>query len=409
VTNGTATISPILAPGSYLIVATYSGDANTAGSISAALPFTVKLATTATTFTVAPNPAQVLSTVTFTAAVTGNGGIPTGTVSFFNGATLLGTTTLNGGATATFSTATLAVGTYSVTAVYSGDANDSPSTSAATSLTVGLIPTTTSLSASTTIGANPQHVLTAVVVGSSGPTPTGTVTFTNGSTTIGSGTLDTNGVFTLNPNLATGNYSIVAAYSGDSTHSPSTSAPVTISATPIDFNLTVTPASVTVKTSQNVPLTVNLTSEGGFTDTIGLGCASLPAGVTCVFSSDSVNLAANGTASAQLSIDTNTPIGGGTTAINSHGKGTGGLSMAGFFLPFSAFFGWLFWRLRRRSMGALTLVLALALSAGALLATGCSGYSSSSAAAGTYVIQVTGTGTKSNVIHYQNVSLTITN
>lgn len=83
--------------------------------------------------------------------------------------------------------------------------------------------------------------------------------------------------------------------------------------------------------------------------------------------------------------------------------------MAGFFLPFSAFFGWLFWRLRRRSMGALTLVLALALSAGALLATGCSGYSSSSAAAGTYVIQVTGTGTKSNVIHYQNVSLTITN
>ncbi len=408
-TNGTAVINPVLAPGTYQIVATYTGDTDDAGSASTALPLTVNLATTTTTFTVAPNPAVVDSTVTFTATVTGNGGTPTGTVSFLNGTTLLGTATLNAQATATFSTSTLAVGTYTVTASYSGDTNDSPSTSGATSLTVSLIPTTTNLSAATTAGSNPQTVLIAVVLGTSGPTPTGSVTFTSGTTTIGSGALNTNGVVTLTPNLAAGNYSIVANYSGDSIHSPSASTPVTVDATPVDFNLTVTPATVSVKTSQNATVTVNLTSEGGFTDTIGLGCASLPPDVTCLFSNNTVNLSANGTASVQLSIDTNIPIGGGTSAMNRRGTGTGELSMAGLFLPFSAFFGWFLWRLRKRSMGLLTLGLVIALSAGALLASGCGGYSSSSAAPGTYVIQVTGTGTSSNVIHYQNVSLTVTN
>jgi hypothetical protein len=55
------------------------------------------------------------------------------------------------------------------------------------------------------------------------------------------------------------------------------------------------------------------------------------------------------------------------------------------------------------------LVLVMALSTAALVATGCSGYTSSKAAAGTYTIQVTGAGTNSDVIHYQNVTLDITN
>ena len=85
-----------------------------------------------------------------------------------------------------------------------------------------------------------------------------------------------------------------------------------------------------------------------------------------------------------------------------------GASLAGVFLPLSGLFGWLFWRARRRSPGVFTLMLVMALSAGALAVTGCSGLSSSSAAPGTYVIQVTGTGTSSDVIHFENISLTIT-
>jgi hypothetical protein len=54
------------------------------------------------------------------------------------------------------------------------------------------------------------------------------------------------------------------------------------------------------------------------------------------------------------------------------------------------------------------MVLVLILSGAALLATGCSGFTMSTATPGTYVIQVTGTGANSDIIHYQNVTLTIT-
>jgi hypothetical protein len=78
-------------------------------------------------------------------------------------------------------------------------------------------------------------------------------------------------------------------------------------------------------------------------------------------------------------------------------------------LPFSLFFGWVFWRFRKRNTGLLTMMLVMALSMAALFATGCSGFSMGSVAPGTYVIQITGTGTKTNTIHYQTVTLNITN
>ena len=88
--------------------------------------------------------------------------------------------------------------------------------------------------------------------------------------------------------------------------------------------------------------------------------------------------------------------------------GNQGAYLAGLFLPFSAFFGWIFWRFRKRQMAALSMVLVLILSGAALVATGCSGFTTSTAAPGTYVIQVTGTGANSNITHYQNVTLNIT-
>ena len=55
------------------------------------------------------------------------------------------------------------------------------------------------------------------------------------------------------------------------------------------------------------------------------------------------------------------------------------------------------------------MALVMMLSTAALPATGCSGISTPSAAPGAYSIQVTGTATSSDVIHYQNVTLNITN
>ena len=403
--SGAASITPTLAPGVHVIVATYSGDTNDNGSVSPGLTLPVVVATTATALTASPSPSVALSPVTLTARVSGNGLTPSGTVSFSADGVSIGSVTLDATGTATFAYSGLVTGTHTLVASYGGDTDNAASTSSSLSLVVGPIPTATALGSSTTTGTNPSLILVAATVGASGPTPTGTIIFQNSTTVIGTVTLDSSGVATLTPNLATGNYSIVAYYSGDALHSASQSKAVTFSTTPTDFNLTVTPAAVTLKTSQNATVTVALTSQSGFTDTIGLGCASLPAAVNCHFSTISANLAANGMTSVQLTIDTNNPLSGGSVARgeNSHLRS---VDLAGLFLPFSLFFGWMMRRFRRRYANALTAALLLA-SVGLLL-TGCSGITQSSAAPGTYVIQVTGIGANSDASHYQNVTLTIT-
>ncbi len=398
-----------LATGTHSLVATYSGDADDAAS-SGTLSLVVTQATTSTTVTAAPNPATVQGTITFTATVKGNGPTPTGTVNFLaNGSIALGTGTLDSTGKISVTNATLAAGSYQITAVYGGDANDAASTSAAITEVVGLIPTATSLSTAATTGANAQTILVSTVQNSGvlGVAPTGTVTFTSGTTTVGTATLNADGVATLTPNLNAGTYSIVASYAGDTLHAPSQSASVTVTSFGTSFNLVVTPATVSVATTQNATVTVTLTSVSGFTDTIGLGCGSLPAGVNCHFSNIAVPLAGNATATAQLTIDTNNPLGGGSSAMNQQ-PGKWNVGLAGVFLPFSFFLGWIIWRFRKRHASVLSTVLILVLGGAALLATGCIGFTQSSAAAGTYTIQVVGVGANSDVTQYQNVTLTIT-
>ena len=97
-------------------------------------------APTTTTLATSANPSTFGQSITFTATVTGNS--PTGTIQFNDGATLLGTATLSGGV-ATFATASLAVGSHSITAVYGGDANNAGSTSPAVAEVVNAAVVTT--------------------------------------------------------------------------------------------------------------------------------------------------------------------------------------------------------------------------------------------------------------------------
>jgi hypothetical protein len=226
---------------------------------------------------------------------------------------------------------------------------------------------------------------------------------------VGAATLDASGVVTLIPaSLPPGTFSIIASYGGDANHDASTSVVTTLENPAGGFSITVTPNPVTLATTQNVTVNVALTSISGFTDTIGLGCASLPAGVNCHFSTPTVALKANGQQNVALIIDTSNPLGGGTSARNAPSAGRSAF-LAGVFLPLSTLFGCIFWRFRRRNARLMTVWLVLLLGVGAMLVSGCSGsFSQSSAAPGTYVIQVTGTGANSDIIHYQNVSLTIT-
>ena len=123
--------------------------------------------TSSTSLTVLPSPATIGQLVTLTATVNGPGisSTPTGTVTFYNGATELGTGTLSGGiatfATASYATSSLAVGIYSLTASYSGDASFASSVSAAQSFTVNdPAPTTTSISPTSATAPTPAFTLT---------------------------------------------------------------------------------------------------------------------------------------------------------------------------------------------------------------------------------------------------------
>ncbi|HEX7895668.1 MAG TPA: Ig-like domain-containing protein, partial [Terriglobales bacterium] len=81
------------------------------------------------------NPAHLSESVTFTASVTSSLATPTGSVDFYDGATLLGSGTLASGA-ATYATSSLVAGTHSITAQYAGDANFLAATSSAVSLAI---------------------------------------------------------------------------------------------------------------------------------------------------------------------------------------------------------------------------------------------------------------------------------
>jgi hypothetical protein len=250
-------------------------------------------------------------------------------------------------------------------------------------------------------------ILLATVVGGSGPVPTGTVTFMVGTAQLGSAPLNSNGVATLTPNLGVGDYSIVASYPGDALHSSSQSPPVEVSGTATSFNVAVTPSTLTLATTQNAAVTVDLVSFNNFSDTVGLGCSSLPAGVTCHFAKDLVTLPANSKQTVSLTIDTDNPLTGGSTANNAHTVPSHPL-LAGLLLPVSCTFGCLLFSRRRRNARNFFRPFAILLASSIPFAIGCTSFTQSSAAPGTYVIQVNATGLNSNLTQYQNVTLNIT-
>lgn len=121
------------------ITAVYSGDTNFTSLTSNALTETVsKIPTTVTVMT---SSATVVTgtNVTFTATLASATGTPSGSVLFMTGTTALSTVPLNG-LTATYSTSALPIGMDSITAVYSGDANFSASTSSSLTETVTGVP-----------------------------------------------------------------------------------------------------------------------------------------------------------------------------------------------------------------------------------------------------------------------------
>jgi Bacterial Ig-like domain (group 3)/FG-GAP-like repeat len=213
-----------LPPGSNSITAVYVGDSNNSGSTSAPVSQFV-LAATTTTLTSSPNSSFYGQAVIFTAGVSSSIGAPPDgeTVTFKQGTTVLGTGTLSGGM-ATLSNSTLAVGTRGITAVYAGDANFATSTSKSLSQVVAKAASTTTLTSSQNPSGFDQAVtFTATVAPQFSGTPTGTVSFYNGTTKLRTTILTGSSANYTTTNLASGTESITAVYNGSSSFTTSTS------------------------------------------------------------------------------------------------------------------------------------------------------------------------------------------
>jgi hypothetical protein len=256
--SGSATIAlPSLPTGTNSITVMYRGDTNYASSTSPAVTVPVLQATT-TTVAASPNPTVVGQPVTLTAAVNSIAGTPTGLVQFtatLNGAvTNLGVAQLSG-TTAMLTTTALGLGFNRINASYLGDGTFAPSNTqtpvvATITATVSQASTTTAVTSS----ANPSPLgtpvtftatVTATPPGSG--IPTGSVLFMNGTTTLGTATLN-NGVATLTTStLSIGNNPITAQYLADNNFGPSTS-PTFIQVVSLGAT------TVTLKLSENNPV-----------------------------------------------------------------------------------------------------------------------------------------------------------
>jgi hypothetical protein len=222
--NNTATAAPFDTNAQGLLAPT-----------STSTPAPEPVATT-TTLASSQNPSQAGQPVTLTATVAASvagAATPTGSVTFRDGATVLGTSTLDASGRAVFTTSALAAGSHSITAEYAGDTRSAASTSAPFSQTVNPAPaaaaTTTSLVSSLNPAAAGQAVtFTAKVTPSGSPaTPTGSVTFKDGSTVLGVASLDANGMARLTKSFTAGSHAITATYGGDTAFQSSTSAVLT--------------------------------------------------------------------------------------------------------------------------------------------------------------------------------------
>ncbi|AQA21907.1 hypothetical protein BTZ20_5475 [Rhodococcus sp. MTM3W5.2] len=279
VNNGTATLNHTFsADGAHAITAVYSGDAGNKPSTSAAATVTVStdpvIVDTTTTLNV-PATAKTGTAVDLTATVAPAGA--TGTVQFKDGADNIGNAVPVNNGTATLNHTFTTTGAHSVTAVYSGDAGNKPSTSAASNVDVSVnaVDTTTTLNVPATAKTGTAVDLTATIA----PAPSGgTVQFKDGDTNIG-GPVTLNGATaTLNHTFTTiGAHAVTAVYSGADGFNTSTSAA---------SNVDVSVNAVDTTTTLNVPATAKTGTAVDLSATI----APAPSGGTVQFKDGSTNI-----------------------------------------------------------------------------------------------------------------------
>jgi subtilase family serine protease len=217
----------------------------------------------------------------------------------------------------------LSAGMHALSATYSGDISyNAVNTPVTDTVTVSKAATATGVAPSPTSGVTTATpvTLTATISSNSNSAagPSGTVTFLDGGTQIGSpapvapagatSTAFAGGTASLtNTFTNTGTHTITATYSGDTNYATSNATAITVTVnSPGSF--TVSGAAATVTAGSSGMSTITVTPSGGFTGPVTISCPTLPAGVTA-----SPNCAASPSAF--------------TVTVPSSGNGTGTLTL----------------------------------------------------------------------------------
>ena len=329
--TATLTVSgSLLASGANTIAATYAGSATLNGSTSTAIVTVTGVTNVSTTTTLSASPASIPATgsTVLNATVTpanGTKGVPTGTATFTLGTTTLGSVGLSasgasGVASLTVSASKLASGSNIITVTYGGATGFTGSSATAgvtvTAVAVPVTTTTSVLANPASIASTASTILTATVKAASGTTtPSGTVTFTLGTTTLGTAPLATTAagataaITVKGSQLVTGANTIKATYAGTAAFGTSNnSVVVTVTGTVANSAVTVsiTPNPV-VQQHQAWTFTIQLANTGGATTLTNFtvnGTSYAPE-IPLFFGSSAI--AANGRLSSNLQM-TNVPV-----------------------------------------------------------------------------------------------------
>jgi hypothetical protein len=409
--SGSASFSiGTLIAGSHSITATLNPLAGYAAS-SAALTQVVNGIPSTAVVTANPASAVYGSPITLTATVAAANppglGTPGGPVNFLDGGTPIGSgAQLNSSGVAQLQVSTLLPGTHVITAQYPGSSTYTGSTSAAVQVIVtGILTSTTLAAAPNPSYPNQPVTFTATISNSASQAVSGSVTFLDGATPLGTVTVNSSGTASLaTSSLSIGTHPITANYLGNGTLLPSQSNVVQQVVLDSSFSLAVTPATMSLQTQHHTTFSATITPLGTFSGTVTLSCGPLPQHSTCLISPASVSLSANGgPQSASVYLDTSDVIGyarsGPAPLVHSSEEPL----FAALFLPSLAVCGLVGARLRR--LRHLRLVLFAIGLVAASMSLGCSGKYPDSVAPGTYNLLVTGTA---NTGSAQNAPITLT-
>jgi hypothetical protein len=398
-------------PTAISAAATYTVTVTDTNGATASATFSLSvggLTATATVLTSSNNAPAFGTSAVLTATVTpASTDEPPGTVNFYAGTTLLGTSALSAAGVAALSTM-FPQGSDSITAVYSGSTRFAGSTSnalsvsalAATSLTLSATPTTQLF--------NNPVVLSAQASSATSGALSGTITFLDGTTTIANVPVAMNGQASYSiSSLGQGSHNLTAAYSGDGSFQPSTSTGTGIAITVGNINLdlgndqnqSVIPGGVA---SYTFPLSPVVTPT--FLYDVKLTATGLPPGATYTFSPATIP-AGSSTLPVTLAVQTAKgtaslgPAPPGGTRDNS--RGLMGLA----FCLLIPLFGFKRLRVVPKRLAAVLLMAASLWATLALSGCGAGGFFGKTSTSGSYTITVT--ATSADLVRTSTVQLTI--